>query len=865
MTEGDQAGHQGMDQNCWSAAHETPAPEARECDPPSRAAVEHTAGSQDAGEQQARKHHAEGQEAVSHAPPGQEPARSVPAGLPLGGALLPAPEDEPAVPAGPIQDAAASCGAVPGPAVSGRGSGRWSIGANGDSAPAPLPADQILGQVETAVLVVGQDGRVQYANEFAAALLGFAGVAELISTSFRDLGFDEDDIGKVESLERQARRGREWEGTLSICRSDGPSFFVRMNALPMRGPDGGVAGTMIMAKQAVQLGTQVALDRVGLLDRIGERLAGSLELDVTLRRVAETLVPQFADHCFIDLRQSDGLVRRIQVNAWNWEPPEGTWVPVGSPVSYPDGHFCATAMKQNEVVLVEDLREDAYPAPTAQSMKASLDVGVLSVIAAPLIARGQQLGVLSLALSALTHRHTQCYGADDRDLVAAIASRVAVAIDNAMLFEEERATALAFQTSLLPGRPPPLDGLEVAYRYVPAKPLETHGQGIQTQVGGDWYDIIQLSAGRIGIVIGDVQGRGARAAAVMGQLRSALRAFAQEDKTPAEILRRLDDWVKAMSDERGDTADAPIVSCTYLVYDPWYRQLTIANAGHMPPLVVADGQVRQLDIQPGVLLGVRSMGVPGVAFREEIRTLPPGSTLIFYTDGLVDRRHREDGPGHYEDAEVLAMLHGAVRAVAGQSVERIAAAAERAVPGAIDDDMAVVVIRTSPEDLLVWDRRFPAEPIRVSEARRLVFDRFVACGMDAEQADVACLLVSEIVTNVVLHTSAASAPRHEFALETAGSAYALAGDWLDAPFGVEEIGAVPGPEFRLRVRKGASSVWVEVFDNDLRMPRIRVASENDEGGRGLYLVEQLASRWGSRPTDDGKAVWFEMPLRAPGG
>jgi hypothetical protein len=168
------------------------------------------------------------------------------------------------------------------------------------------------------------------------------------------------------------------------------------------------------------------------------------------------------------------------------------------------------------------------------------------VIAAPLIVRGSLLGVMSLALSELTEREEPTYGPEDAGFLSAIASRVAIAIDNAMLFEEERRTALAFQTSLLPDDPPPVDGLEVAYKYVPAKPLADRGQGIQTQVGGDWYDIIPLSAGRVGIVIGDVEGRGARAAAIMGQLRAALRAFAQDDKPPAEILRRLDDWCRTI-------------------------------------------------------------------------------------------------------------------------------------------------------------------------------------------------------------------------------------------------------------------------------------------------------------------------------
>src|SRR6185437_10071493 len=187
-----------------------------------------------------------------------------------------------------------------------------------------------------------------------------------------------------------------------------------------------------------------------------------------------------------------------------------------------------------------------------------------SVLAAPLIARGELLGVISLALSGLTERRERHYGADDRDFLSAVASRVAVAIDNAMLFEEERRTALAFQTSLLPLDPPSLDGLEVAYKHVPAKPLETHGQGIQTQVGGDWYDIIPLSAGRVGIVIGDVEGRGARAAAAMGQLRAALRAYAQDEKSPADIMRKLDEWVRSTAPV-GAGGDPPTVSCIYLI------------------------------------------------------------------------------------------------------------------------------------------------------------------------------------------------------------------------------------------------------------------------------------------------------------
>jgi hypothetical protein len=358
----------------------------------------------------------------------------------------------------------------------------------------------------------------------------------------------------------------------------------------------------------------------------------------------------------------------------------------------------------------------------------------------------------------------------------------------------------------------------------------------------------------------------------MGQLRAALRAFAQDDKSPAEILRRLDDWVRSLgpaaAEEHGfAAADPPTVSCTYLVYDAWSRTLSFSNAGHMPPLIVRGHDVSQLEIlDRGVLLGVRGKGVPGLpTYREENRYLAPGSTLVFYTDGLIDRRQRDDGNGHYSDAEVQQMLRHAVREAADGTVEQIAQAAETAVPGEIDDDMAVVVVRTSAVDLASWEGQFPAEPIRVSEARRLAHETFTSWGMDIEQADLACLLVSEVVTNVVLHAAVAATPRHELVLEGAGAGpLGIIGDWELTQF-EDGLGTPAGKDFTLRLRRGHEAVWVEVFDADLRLPRIRSAGESDEGGRGLYLVDQLATRWGSRPTKDGKAVWFEMPIKTGAG
>src|SRR5580658_84130 len=544
----------------------------------------------------------------------------------------------------------------------------------------PLSASEVLDLMATGIVVIDPECSLLYANAFAVSLFGFPDdPAHLVGRSLLSLGLEQGDLAIVQHMTENVLSGWPWEGTFASQRVDGSRVFVRAHAAALRNADGEITGIVIMAREATRYGPQRASDRIGLLERIGERLASSLEFNVTLRQVAETLVPQFADHCFVDLLHGDQLIRRAQLHARGWMPAPGTWALVGEQISYPPGHFCADAMSRLDTVVVDDMDGGNFPPPAKEGPRECADMKLTSVIAAPLIARGQLLGVMSLALSMLTEREERHYGADDRDFLSAIASRIALAIDNAMLFEEERRTALAFQTSLLPKDPPFVDGLEVAYKYVPAKPLETHGQGIQTQVGGDWYDIIPLSAGRVGIVIGDVEGRGARAAAVMGQLRAALRAFAQDDKSPAEILRRLDDWVRALgpaaAEEHGfAAADPPTVSCTYLVYDAWSRTLSFANAGHVPPLIVRGHDVSQLEIMDrGVLLGVRGKGVPGLpTYREENRYLAPGSTLVFYTDGLVDRRQRADGGGHYTDGEVQQMLRHAVREAANGSVEQVA-------------------------------------------------------------------------------------------------------------------------------------------------------------------------------------------------
>lgn len=169
-----------------------------------------------------------------------------------------------------------------------------------------------------------------------------------------------------------------------------------------------------------------------MMDRTARRLAGPSGIDASLQRVAEMLVPRFADHCFVDLFQGDTLIRRVQRHAGNWSPPPGTWAQAGEQILYPEGHFCQQAMARLDTVLIADLAkvEGANPAPSAQSLATAEQVGLTSVLAAPLYAHGVLLGVISMAISGLTNRNEH-FSAGDREFMSAVAGRASTAIDAA--------------------------------------------------------------------------------------------------------------------------------------------------------------------------------------------------------------------------------------------------------------------------------------------------------------------------------------------------------------------------------------------------------------------------------------------------
>ncbi len=218
-----------------------------------------------------------------------------------------------------------------------------------------LPAETVLRQVETAVIATDRASNLLYANAYAVKLFGLPqDFHHLIGHSMLQMGFEKADLVKATELAKQVLRGLMWDGTFVSVRQDGSRVFVRAQAAPLRHPSGAIDGIVIFAREAMRRGNEREFDRIGLLERIGDRLAGSLELNRTLRHVAEALVPQFADHCFIDLRQNDKLVRRVTMHAKGWQPAPGTWAAVGESVHYPPGHFCQRAMERLDTVVVED-------------------------------------------------------------------------------------------------------------------------------------------------------------------------------------------------------------------------------------------------------------------------------------------------------------------------------------------------------------------------------------------------------------------------------------------------------------------------------------------------------------------------------
>ncbi|HEV2342703.1 MAG TPA: SpoIIE family protein phosphatase [Actinocrinis sp.] len=599
--------------------------------------------------------------------------------------------------------------------------------------------------------------------------------------------------------------------------------------------------------------------RSSLLSRAGMLLGTSLDTGRTLAAIAELLVPSFADQCVVDLLDDSGNLRRAVTVRMDHARARRTSSPsvADRRIAYPSEHPCAIALRTGRPALAKTSKPSTPTAPVPRPATGGhpLLTDAAAVIAVPLLGPRGIKGVLAVAADSPDRSFAQ----NDVELVEEVAARAGFALENAALYESMRSLALALQHSLLPSHLPVIDGAAVQVGYNP---------GDESDVGGDLYDVMELSSGRIGIAIGDVQGRGAHAAAVMGQLRAALRAYAVLDLEPAQVLTHLDDLVQGLN-------EALLVTCVYAVYDPFTRECVLANAGHPPPLLSGAHGCHPMEVPPDVPLGVG-----GIAFNDHAFIVAPGDTIVLYTDGVVERR------GQSVDQGVRALCDALEMIGPGASPAALCRATLRASSGPLDDDRAVLAMRTDLDPLPLWRIDLPAEPASPSAAR--THARSVLREWSSEElSETVELLVSELVTNAVRHASGPGpTPRgpafdesspytlpqdpdgvgdHEFDL--AALERALLGE--AAPDGLLDNAVLDGAVAALRtdrrievvMRRGGSSLWVEVHDQDVRTPRVRTASANDEGGRGLFLVDQLSRRWGVRPTPTGKAVWFQLPLK----
>lgn len=588
---------------------------------------------------------------------------------------------------------------------------------------------------------------------------------------------------------------------------DGAERTFSVSCFRIQAADGQVAGVAAIVidsteRTRAQEASELANQRLALLNRASIALVSSLDPPEVLRRLAELTVPRFADHCVVDLVEPDGTLRRAATrHAPGVAVTPGDWAGDGEVVIYPPGHPTLRAISARTA-----LRLDAIPdqhldelSPTPRSADFARRLQLRSLLCIPLVAGETVLG----AANFLTSLSGRSYDDADTAFAEALAGRAAVALDNARLFARERDIALTLQRSLLSPEFPQIDGLELASHYLPGT--------VGTEVGGDWFDVIPLPCSRVGLVIGDVMGRGLRAAAVIGQLRAAVRAFATLELSPEVLLDHLDDLVASLD-------QAQIATCSYAVYDPGSRRLALANAGHLPPILLpADGPAYLLTLEPGVPLGVG-----GFAHELVEIELAPGAGVVFYTDGLVEHRGSDLLDGVHR---LAAQFPGPVGPGAGPT-DTLSASCEAAVRTLLsgtdhDDDVALLAVRVPPTGGTVDAARLdlPLEPRAAGMARQFTAEHLRYWGTLPAVADVACLLVSELVTNAVRH-------------------------------GGSLIG--------LRLLHSTRQLSAEIADGDARLPHPCQASADDEGGRGLALVAALATRWGTRRTRDGKVVWFEL-------
>ncbi|MFI7411974.1 SpoIIE family protein phosphatase [Streptomyces sp. NPDC049627] len=550
-------------------------------------------------------------------------------------------------------------------------------------------------------------------------------------------------------------------------------------------------------------------ERLEFLNEVSGRIGTSLDLAQTIIEVSKAVVPRFTDVAGTYLREQvvagEGFPDGVPDTTTMWhrvavehtdEP--GRWddvVPVGEAMPFPAHTPFFQCMTTGEPVLVPRISEDMGHAIASQFEKRDIRPLITgrSMLVVPLKARTVVLGFMIL----LRHPERPVFNDMDRVTGAELAARAGLVLDNARMYTYQESVAETLQDSMLPHIPPRRAGCDIATRYLPGTLLG--------RVGGDWFDSVKLPGARTALVVGDVMGHGLNSAAMMGQLRTAVQTMAALDLPPAQLLRNLDDLAQRL----GDTY---LATCLYAVYDPIASELHIANAGHIPPVLVRaeDGRSELLDLPTGAPIGVG--GVPFEAVRVRVE---PGDRIVMCTDGLVEVRGEDIGVG------LATLCESAAHPAA--SMDDACDTIIRALNtrGGRKDDVALLMARLNgiePEDVAEW--RLALDPVEVGRARAVVREQLHDWGL-ARLAAGAELMVSELVTNAVRHS-------------------------LSRPV-------------ELRLVRG-DTLLCEVDDDDHDLPTLLNAGPGDETGRGLRVVSTLAREWGTSRTSAGKTVWFELTL-----
>ncbi|MGW3245254.1 SpoIIE family protein phosphatase [Streptomyces sp. NPDC001070] len=563
-----------------------------------------------------------------------------------------------------------------------------------------------------------------------------------------------------------------------------------------------------------------ARERMELLHAAAERIGRSLDVP----RVAQELVDVLVSHGFADLAAVD-LTHSVMIGQ---EPGEFR---LGAPfrrvaVASSDGSWPPEIIPRGAGFRLRSLESDQLRRGTAifradltswreglsgdpERSRLLLPDSAASFLTVPLIARGLVLGALVMWRTAAVPP----FGTGDAGLAEEIASRAALGLDNARRYTREHRAVEALQRSLLPPSVTETSAVLTAGSYVPA--------GASEAVGGAWFDVIPLSSTRLALVSGDVTGHGLSAAATMGRLRTAVQTLADLDLPPGELLAHLDDVVVRLGgvapvhgyEEEGASRTGAIgATCLYCVYDPVEGRCEMASAGHPPPVYAAPGAPAEpIGLKPGPALGVDSLPFEPVGF-----DVPPGSVLAFFNASLISH------PGGSE-GERMDRLRAVLAAdIAGT---RSPTQTGRAILGELlaeppADDVTLLVARMRqlpPGSVATWE--FPADPAVVARARTAVESQLELWDLK-HLVFTTELITSELVTNAIRYGG--------------------------APVGLRLI--------------RDETLICEVSDPSQTQPRLRRARLSDEGGRGLFLVAQLSSRWGSRYTAGGKTIWAEQPL-----